>query len=233
MYYAKELRGDYFDWELYISEEELADRNIAICGNREFKGINTEMISEILTGLEQIQADYDYDLGDFEDEETARKEIIDNISDYFVPSNRSDFTEEEKNKLLDLGMQYCTAYGDDVGKIIVQALGIVYGMPFTCGIIRGCCQGDWNGYYAPEGTDMSYIEAVYFGTGTEYLVSKSELESADELDFDTGITYYTAEYSAEKIKEDLAIQADIDKNNLIVLNIKAEHHHTTYDYEEI
>lgn len=88
---------------------------------------------------------------------------------------------------------------------IVDYLSSKYGREYEKREICGCCQGDWNYMYAPKeyctGEYIRYVEAVYFGTGTELEIMETEGEIKGPEDIE-GTYDYFSEYDLEKaVKE--------------------------------
>ena len=89
---------------------------------------------------------------------------------------------------------------------ICDCLSIITGKIYLMRGLRGCCQGDYiEAYYPVEDGIQKYlnwIEAWYFGTGTEVMVHEEDNipNSAEEV---CGWTFYTDSWKIEDIKEDI------------------------------
>lgn len=232
-YYAREMSSDYFDYEMYFSDAEAEDMNMWIGGNRDFVEINKPLYKDIEKALNDIYEDcenikYDND-GEISAEE--KRDLV----EYYFRDYKKGFTENNVESIIDIAYEYDTE-GIDNTECIVEALSIVYGVPFTSGTMHGSVQSEWVEYICPASVDeetIDYIEGVFFGTGTEYLITEEKIDSADDFDDVDSTTYFTVKSRTEDIKRDLAKQFGCGVDELAVLNIKEEHHYTTYDYEEV
>ena len=103
------------------------------------------------------------------------------------------------------------------------------------GTIHGCCQGDWARYICPKSMEDSvpYIEAVLFGTGTEYMITAEPIESPDDFDDADVFSTYTERWRDDDIKAFLAEEVRCDVSELVVQNIAERHTHVTFTYKEI
>ena len=229
-YYAREVRSDYFDYEIYFNEDEAIYQKMWIGGNRDFVSINADLYNGVEDALEHIC----YEI----DEAETVAERRETVEYYLKPIERTEaFTDAEIDTIIKCANEYDTS-GNDDEKTVAEVLSIVYGKEFTTGAFRGCCQGDWINYICPkEIADnekyMDYIEAVFFSTGTEFAITEEKIENADEFDDVATCTFYTAEWDDEKIKEDLARQVGCEVDEMALLKVKEEHHYVKYDYEEI
>lgn len=225
-YYAREVRSDYFDYEAYFGECEAKDMKMWIGGNREFVTLNRDLYKKVENALTYIYID-------LEDEKTKRETVECCLN----PIEREAFTDAEIDTIIKCAKDYDTLLVENE-ETVAKVLSIVYGKEFTTGTFRGCYQRDWVKYICPkELADdkkcMDYIEAVFFGTGTEFEITEEKIDSADEFDDVYDVRYYTAEWKDEDIKEDLARQFGCKVDELAILKIKEEHHYVKFDYEEV
>lgn len=241
--FARQLPVECFDAEIYMDEEMLVNDHIWLGGNRDFCELNKSMVSGLIDHMESFSSDLadakEYaELSENPDSEEAKAAYLEDRARYadyyFDKASGEAFTEEELAQLEQLSNEYFECRHNEEKDILMKVLKILYGVDFTYGTLRGCCQGDWIDYVAPASTDteyLDYIEAVYFGTGTEFSITADPIESADE--FEDAPTYcdYTAYWRDEDIKKWIASQFN-DKYEVVLLKITAEHVHHTYDYEE-
>lgn len=231
-YYAKELRSGNFDYEIYFSDDYAEDMNMWIGGNRDFIEMNKPLYKDIDRALKYIYIDcenikYDND-GEISAEE--KRDLV----EYYFRDYKKGFTENNVESIVDIAYEYDTE-GIDNTECIVEVLSIVYGVPFKSGTMSGSVQREWVEYICPASVDqetIDYIEGVFFGTGTEYLITEEKIDSAKDFDDVESVSYFTVKYRTEDIKRDLAKQFGCEADELVILNIKEEHHYTTYDYEE-
>ena len=244
-YYARENRG-YFDYDGYYGEEDAKQENFWAGGNRDFCEINKRLGTDFLNDLEKFYDDCNTTDEEFADEKPEcdefKKEIVRLADSWLASYNTRDnhFTYEQAKAIYEAAVDYNSCSGYEVLESHAKALSVVTGINFKCGQLVGSSQSDWINYIAPETMEqdhLDYIEAVYFGTGTEFDLTEEPIESADDFEDDDVIKvgYYTAKWRDDDIKADLARQAGYGckPEDIVLLKISAEHHITTYDYEEV
>lgn len=225
--YAIQCDPENFYWEDYLDEDTLVEQHISIMGNRDYNNLNESMVKEITTALDD--AGYDLENMDFDEEDADPKDII-NL--YFAKKTEEDkqFTEEEYKKLVDLSMSWCAS---EETETLLEALKIIYGIGFTSGTIRGCCQGDWNNYIAPEGTDMKFYEAVYFNTGTEFKIAMEATEGEPDWDEIDCCFDYTHLYRNEDIKKWIADNNGCKPEEVLLILIDRTYYVTKHEYKTV
>lgn len=236
-YFAREVRSDYIDVEPYFSEEDAVERNIWIGGNRDFVSINAALVTDVEAAFEKIDSDVDYETGYDTQVELDAKTKRDLVENYFTKTSGA-FSDEEIAKIITTATEYQGHYFSDSSarQLMCDVLSIIYGKQFACTTLRGCSQGDWIYCIYPQETvskeDLDYIEAVFFGTGTEFAVTSKPIDSA--ADFDDAEVYYTYtdKYHDEDIKTFIANDIGCSPKDVVLLLISGEHRTITYDYEE-
>lgn len=233
---AQQMDGEYFDFEAYYDEEQAAYDMFWAGGNRDFKDFNADLHDDVAKALENCGWDLENGIDEDMSEEEKNEERLSTCKYYFKGLTENELTDTQFYELGGLSIKFrvvCSRYELDV---ICEALTILHGKKFVNGCIRGCSQGDWMECIYPEGfTGLDYIEAVLFGTGTEFKISEVELpddfdltdvdaliEKADE-DEDSYFNY-TELWRTEDVKEWLASQASYrnvryTKDDVIVLEI--------------
>ena len=82
-------------------------------------------------------------------------------------------------------------------------------------------QGEVAYVYAPKDTKqvyIDYVEAVYFGLGSEIEVSDNEeVKNANDIN---GYCFYTNLYDENDIKEEIAAQENCDKKDVVLFKFK-------------
>ncbi len=188
--YAKQLDPEFFDYRVY---EDNVDEDIIVEGNRDYPGFHDEDLKSIKEFINNYNC-YDYDV--FYD-----GKIKDYATDYLPQKdNGKKYSPKELHQL----KQSLDNMDDE--ETIVLCLSIIKGKEYKAGCIRGCCQGDWCQIYYPASTnqkEIDYLEAVYFGTGTEYEVhdSDNEVNNADDIE---GFSILVTAWRIEDIKEEIA-----------------------------
>lgn len=97
--------------------------------------------------------------------------------------------------------------GAEEEETIIAALELLTGHKWKSGIIRGSCQGDWQGVYYRADTwsrdSLTAFETEYFNTGTEWIVhdEETEPETPEEI---SGFSMYCTEWREEDIAAAIA-----------------------------
>lgn len=209
MIYAKTLDPQWFDYRCYVDE---LTEEIIIDGGREFVSINDEPINAIKKMLEDYQC-------------YNTKLYYDNFKAYLedmLPkkkNNKSFSTKElhEIKTILDSEEKY-RYYSDFEEELIITCLSILKCVKYNIFALRGCMQRECVEMYAPTNTTretIDYIEAVYFGTGTEIEIHDEDNEVEGPADI-RGYCFYTASYDVEKLKEEIAKTAECKKEDVVL-----------------
>lgn len=232
--YAMEVRQDFVDLEAYYPELEAVEDNVSILGNRHFAGVNVPMVEDIKIGLTNS-------IDDFEDPDASKEDKLDVILYEFGYLMNGEPTEDQLRRIYDSIDSYVKTCNTSEEEEICDLLEIVHGEKFVRKLIRGCCQGDWNYCYLPVSKldKLSYIEAVYFATGTEFMVTtledaegKSVNEIADEIAGSKDSYFdYTELYNPADIKKHIADTMNAKPEDIVWLGIDSMHTTTTYDYK--
>jgi len=188
--YAKTLNPEDYDYRIYdISNND--GNEVAIEGGRDFQDIDQK---GYLKAIRKLIRDY----GCWDYETYYNNSIMAFLRDYLPKKeNGKRLSPKEANKILvslDL---------DRNEEVIATCLSVITGKAHTWSGIRGCCQGDYATAYYPVTTPTSYIdyvEAWYFGTGTEVEVSEEDANSPEEV---SGWTFYTANWKTEDLKREI------------------------------
>lgn len=191
--YAVTLNPEHFDYRPYdIREDE--GNEVIIDGGREFSDIDQKgylaAIKKVISGYSSWDYEYCY-----------HNSIMDFLKDYLP--------KKENGKRLspkEAGDIRVTLDLDDDEAIICRCLSIITGKPYACQGLRGYCQGDYVEAYYPCEPNITkyldYVEAWFFGTGTEVMIhdEESEPKTAEEV---SGYTFYTANWKTEDIKNEI------------------------------
>lgn len=190
--YAKTLNPEDFDYRVYdISNDDYNE--VFISGGRYYCDIDNK---EYLAKSKKVFEDYD----SYDYEYYYHNKIMDFLNDMLPrKENGKRLSPREAHNLkvvLDKG---------DKEDAICECLSIITGKKYVHGGLRGCCQGDYVDAYYPEKTSQEYIdfiEAWYFGTGTEILIHDYKIPPKDESEIE-GFTFYTATWGTEKLKREI------------------------------
>lgn len=189
--YAKTLNPEDFDYRLYDIRED--DYNeVFILGGRDYCDIDNKHYLSIIKIMINDYTGWDFD-------------GYDNWSNYF----NSMLPKKENGKALSPkevhNIKQALDNDEDKNDIICLCLTIVTGKEYVHGGLRGCCQGDYVDAFYPKDMkkeDLDFVEAWFFGTGTEVEIhdSKSIPKTAEDIE---GFTFYTATYGADNLKHEI------------------------------
>ena len=191
--YAKTLNPESYDYRVYdISNDD--GNTVIIDGGRDYPNIDN---TGYLTKIKKLIGEYsDYEL------EVYHNNSIMDFLDYYLP-------KKENGKRLSPKEAHVIKQALETERdadIICDCLSIITGKIYLMRGLRGCCQGDYiEAYYPVEDGIQKYlnwIEAWYFGTGTEIMVHEEDSipNSSEEV---CGWTFYTDSWKIEDIKEEI------------------------------
>lgn len=191
--YATTLNPESYDYRVYdISDDD--GNTVIIDGGREFVNIDNNGYLKAIKGIIKEYNTYSFDC-------YYNGSIMAFLKDMLPKKeNGKRLSPKEANiikKALDTER--------DVD-IICDCLSVITGKTYLMRGLRGCCQGDYiEAYYPVEDGIQKYlnwIEAWYFGTGTEVMVHEEDSipNSAEEV---CGWTFYTDSWKTEDIKEEI------------------------------
>lgn len=232
--YAAEINSEHFDSEAYYPELTAVDDNVSILGNPRLFGVNIPMVADIQNALNDC-------VSDFQDPDVSEEDKNVAIHYEFGYLMQGEPTDDQLRRIYRSVEGYakdnCLSESDE----ICDLLEIVHGEPFVRRTIRGCCQGDWNYCYLPVSKldSLSYIEAVYFGTGAEFAIAalddmegKGAEEIAGEVVGSPDCHYiYTESYDPAEIKKRVAESEGADPKDVALIRISGIHTVTVCDYE--
>lgn len=225
--YAIQQNRDYIDTETYFDfKEESEYMKLAILGGRDFQDFKFEE-------FEKAEKYFDDFINEFEsilkkDEYGFHYTYSEVVNAYFRKNNGKKYTTKEVHKFKLLYEKIETERTYDFEDYACEILELMTGEKYEKTAIRGCSQGDYAEIIHPitiTKDTIDYIEACYFGTGTEYciyeeetqeILSVEELENnCDDFEFD-----YTALWNATLYKQELAKRYNLPLGNIIVYEIK-------------
>lgn len=232
--YAAEINSEHFDSEAYYPELAAVDDNVSILGNPRLFGVNIPMVADIQNALNDC-------VSDFQDPDVSEEDRNTTIHYEFGYLMQGEPTDDQLRRIYRSVEGYAKDNCLSEDEEICDLLEIVHGEPFVRRTIRGRCQGDWNGCYLPVSKlgDLSYIEAVYFGTGAEFAIAplenaegKGAEEIADEVVGSPDCHYlYTESSDPAEIKKRVAESEGADPKDVALIRISGIHTVTVCDYE--
>lgn len=203
--YARTLNPEIFDYRVYDIREDDGNE-VIIDGGRNFCNIdNTGYLAKIKKMINEYS---DYEL------QVYHNNSIMDFLNYYLPAkeNGKRLSPKEASWL-----KKVLEFETDEKEAICQFLTTITGKLYRHRGLRGCCQGDYVEAYYPTQTGITkyldYVEAWYFGTGTEIEIHEDEKEPECAEDV-TGYTFYTASWKTEdliaEIKQQCGYKAEDD-----------------------
>lgn len=228
--YAIQEDSEFFDNDIYYNEDDAVCDNIWIGGNRDFISMNDEMFTPILDAMNDVLYELD-NIGpeDFENKEDYIAEQNQILRDMFESAEHK-LSDEDVDAIHAIISDYETTYHE--AENVAKIWSILKHEQFEVITLRGCCQRDWIECIYPASAEdkLNYIEAVYFGTGSEYKIvfdmndeyadmDKNELIDA-LADAEDADTYYLLGYNTETLKQEIAEAASSAKHTYTPDDIK-------------
>lgn len=202
MLYAKTMNPEFFDYRAYESD---IDGSIIIDGGRRFCGVNDGILADIRRLIDGYMG-YEYEC-------CYGGSIVEWLRGEFPrKANGRSLSPSEVGRI-----KRSLDRGDDE-ETLLECLSIAMCRRYLRRTIRGCSQGDWAEMYAPEDEGepyLSYIEAVYFNTGTEVMVDEGIGEVAGPGDI-MGSCFYTTAWNEEDIKGEVADMCGVPKDEVVL-----------------
>ena len=193
--YAKTLNPEWFDYRAYdIREDE--GNEVIIDGDRDYKDIDQKGYLKAIKKLIEEFGYWDY-------ENYYGKHIMWFLEDYLPKKENGKKLSPKEAGDIRVALEL-----DKEEEIVCLCLSIITGKAYFDARLHGCCQGEVVKAYAPVANQkiLDWIEAWFFGTGTEVLVYDGDLEPETADDIEEGFTFYTANWNAEDIKREVKEQ---------------------------
>lgn len=234
--YLIQQDNDYIEFDYYFNFKEEAEyQKFAIEGGRGYQSFKFKE-------YEAIESEFDYFLQQMDDIKHKTcyahyNTITDLLNNIFPKSNGKKYTSKEIHAYKELYNRIEFENNYDYQHYICDILYFMTGTKYTTTSIHGCSQGDYaeviHPYLSKEKID--YIEACYFGTGTEYrcyIIDSEKVLTVDELkELDDDFWDYTAEWSEERYKAIIAKQMQIPIENVVLYRIASTYTTKHYKYE--
>jgi len=197
--YAKTLNPESFDYRVYDIREDDGNE-VIIDGGRDYHSIDNKgylaAIKKLIDEYDSYTYDYYYhgSIKEFLSDMLPKKENGKRLSPKEAHNIKS-IIECWNNNMI------------EKEDIICECLSIITGKIYKHTGLRGCCQGDYvEAYYPVEDgirKYLDYVEAWFFGTGTEILVYDGDLNPETADDIEDGYTFYTASWRVEDLKKEI------------------------------
>lgn len=221
--YAVQQNRDYIDTEIYFNfAEESEYLKLAILGGRDFTSFK-------FSEYERIEKHFDDFIFEYENIKAKYIKYYNNttelVNDLFYRENGKKYNTREIHAFKNIFERYKSNFNED--DAILCILELMTGERYKKTIIRGYSQGDYAKIIHPitiTKDTINYIEACYFGTGTEYSIYEEETEellTVDELENGAYDNYfdYTALWNAELYKKELSNGYNLPLENIIIYKI--------------
>lgn len=217
-------------WNVYYSEEQASEDKLYVSTeypwesgySRNEMAINVEDLRDVVEGIETALEEIDYSFygidEDTLDEEEIANTILDTIKYYLPYANK--LSKGNLNQLIEFCFQYKDdSHNEEILKVFLQILEIIYGEPFISGTFHGYSQGDWAIYICPKKLEpqLGFIEACIMGTGTEFAVSEIPLAGPEDFDDVDWYYEYTELWKDDDIKKWAADNLGCSPNDVEII----------------
>ena len=194
--YARQIAPEYQDGYYLLEGLE----NIEVFGNRHFRGITSAFFDRLPAALEELAAVWD----NMQNGYYNGVVWADELREVLPPQGRPEYTRQER---AEEWPRILNKYTEGSTDQLCAALDLITGRRWEYRTLRGCCQGDWQYcIYAADkwsADGLERLEAVYFNTGTEWIVHDSENapESPEDIE---GYSIYCTAWNDDGIKKEIS-----------------------------
>ena len=201
MVYAKTMSPESFDYRFY---EDDIDERVMIDGHYDYADLNADLIKT----ARKMYEDSEYDL------ETNYNNSIKAYAEDRLPKRKNGkrfSTQQLRLMKLALDQNLEEAF-------IAECISAVMCEEYKVTYLKGSVQREWVIAYVPESmkdNEIAYIEAIYFGTGTEVMIhdDADEPKNGDDV---SGYCFYTTKYFADDLKEEIAERVGCSTNEVVL-----------------
>ena len=183
-----------------------------IDGGRDYKDIDSK---GYLSAIKKIIDEYDSYTYDYYYKGSIKAFLNDMLP---KKENGKHLSPKEMHNIESVLKCYSRDYKETV---ICECLSVITSKRYSHMGLRGCCQGDYvEAYYPIEDgihKQLMWIEAWFFGTGTEILIYDGDLEPETADDIDYGYTFYTASWKIEDLKKEIREYVGASEDTEVVL----------------
>ena len=220
--YAKQVPPEYQESPLFYGDWP---EDVYVFGNRSYNQ-RAERLEEIRAALQEL-ADLWEDLTSGAPQYYSS--WIDTLNDILPPDDtRGEYTRAERLELAKLAAQFEWISSSAENSILCRVLELITGREWTAGIMRGCCQGDWQEIIYPAEYGRAWLEefeAEYFNTGDEWRINEGDPDSGDNYYF------YSHGWNDELIRQEIADAAGVDPGDVVLFKFTGWSR--TASYEEV
>ena len=226
--YAKQVSPEYQESPLYMFNEY--PENVTVTGNRDFKEHIADEFQQVFENLENGECAEM--LEQIKNNEcNCYNNKTDCILDYFPPIHKKNYSTKEIKELSEIISEYNYCNKKEEDYYICRVLSLRTGDEYECECIRGCFQSDWNYVYYPknkyENDFISKFEIEYFNIGSEWIIHdyNNVPERAEEI---KGYSRYCYEWDIDKIKEEIAKENRVSKDDVVLYQFNGYQKISTY-----
>ena len=194
--YAKQVPPEYAMCDFGFYFDESVER-FAISGNNHLKGYFDDEVKKAKKLCDDMEYDY--------------------LPDYILKNDGKAMSEAQLNELNEIAHKDAS-WSEIEEEFVLKYLELFYGEEYETYTIRGCCQGDWNILYAPKSMteeERSFIEALYFNTGTEVIIHDEDNEPKDASEIN-GYSVYFAEEIDFQLKQKIAEETGVSPEDVVL-----------------
>ena len=221
-FYMIQQDQEFLDTQYYFDFAEAAQFDgITILGGRYFADYKTDEYKMIEQAFDNILDEIDRitNKSIYAEYSTVTKLF----NDFIPKSDDKPYTTKQISQLKRIFKNYQNSFHIAV----IELLELVTGKKHIRDVMRGCCQGDYAEIIYPADCryNLDYLEACYFGTGTEYFCTSIESEKIlkpDQIDFcELGFdTLYTTAWNTTQLKNEVKKHFCLpDDAEIIIYNI--------------
>ena len=210
--YAKTMNPEFYDYRMFDIREDDGNE-VLIDGGSEFSDVDKN--GELASIKRFITEFSEYDL-----EVYYSNSIKEYIKDMLpAKDNKKDFSPKELQVILQAiesdGYDKRRYDSNYMYNAITTILSIIHCKQYACRQLRGCMQREWVEAFYPEDTSEEYlywVEAWYFGTGTEVMIHDSEDKVSGAEDV-SGYCVYLTGWNDKMLKEQIRESCGYKGNN--------------------
>ena len=193
--YAKTLNPEDFDYRVYNIEDDEYNE-VFILGGRDFCGIDNK---GYLSDIKKLIDEYNTYCYECYYHNSIKEFLLDMLP---KKENGKKLSPKEMHQI-EMALKR-----EDDNVTTCVCLSVITGKQYEWRYLRGYCQGDVVKAFYPNTHSNAYIdfvEAWYFGTGTEVEIHDAKTEPTCPEDVE-GFTFYTATWKIEDLKEEIKQQ---------------------------
>lgn len=207
--YARTLNPEAFGYRFYdISEDEGND--VIIDGGRNYQDTDSKdyllPIKKAISGYNSWCFEYYY-----------HNSIMNHLKDYLPKKENGKRLSPKEAHNIKMSIECWNNNKLSYEDVVCDILNVITGQLWRHKDLRGCCQGDYVTAYYPVREKikecLDWIEAWYFGTGTEVEIHEEEETPKSAKDI-SGWTFYTASWNTKdliaEIKQQCGYKAEDD-----------------------